>query len=141
MSLIQGSNRKPIDIISSHEFLDNYDRDDNNEPYAVFLEQNPDRSLQKLRFLPPPSTADTINYTYRRALYDFDAATDNPDFPQEWALGIKIMLSYELSNEQSLPLAERQLIKQDAILAERELQKFNAQSDTGPTYTLKNEYF
>ena len=141
VSYMQGTNRTHLSIVSSDDFLDSYDRDDTGEPYAVYLEQNPDRTLQKVRFLPTPGGSYTINYTYRRALYDFDTALDTPDFPQEWYHALKMIVSADLANDYGLPIGERQLLKSDALVAERERVKFNAASDKGPDYTLATIYY
>ena len=43
------------------------------------------------------TTAGRIKLTYQRALEDMDAATDNPDFPQEWLLALVYNLAVLLA--------------------------------------------
>lgn len=40
-----------------------------------------------------------IRYTYKRPLFDFDSATDNPDMPQGWEQYLIYRLAYELSTD------------------------------------------
>ena len=139
--IIQGTTRKPLRIVSSHEFLDSDDRDQTSEPYGIWLEQNPDRTAQRVAFLATPSTADTVEYTYRRPLYDFDTATDSPDVPQEAIYELRLLLASEMANDYGLPLQERQLLKADAEIAKRKLISFNASGDSDTRRQLNVEYF
>lgn len=141
VSRINGSNRDPIRIISSDEFLASYERDQTGQPFAVWLEQNPLRASQRIAFLPTPDSAYTINYTYRRALYDFDSASDNPDVPQEGIYELRVLLAAEMANDYGLPLAERQLLRQDAEIAKRKLISFNSSSDADTRKNFRVEYF
>ena len=40
-----------------------------------------------------------IRYAYKRPLFDFDAATDNPDMPQGWEQYLIYRLAYELATD------------------------------------------
>ena len=54
-----------------------------------------------------------IRFTYHRPFEDFDASTDNPDFPQAWIRPLVWGLTYELAPEAGLQLAERQQLYQE----------------------------
>jgi hypothetical protein len=49
-----------------------------------------------------------VRIVYQRPYEDFDASTDEPDFPQEWYEAIKFNLADRLAPEYGLPLQERQ---------------------------------
>lgn len=118
-------NRDPLRIVSASEALKTSLKDDNGEPEIAHLERAPVLTDQKMHFYPVPTQPETIVYTYRRRLYDFDASTDNPDFPQEWLEPLVYMLAYRLSHSYGLPLQERQFLKQEAELAMKEMRAFN----------------
>jgi len=46
-------------------------------------------------------------YVYKRPLYDFDAATDNPDMPSGWGRFLIYRLAHDISADYGLPLDER----------------------------------
>lgn len=47
----------------------------------------------------PDSTSATIRFTYARTIEDFDALTNEPDFPQEWLAALKFNLAVEVAPE------------------------------------------
>jgi hypothetical protein len=64
----------------------------------------------------------SIIIVYQRPFEDFDAAIDEPDFPQEWFDALKYGLATRLAPEYGVPATERQLltaemtrIKQEAL--------------------------
>lgn len=52
--------------------------------------------------------SESIRLTFRRPLFDFDQASDNPDFPLEWPLTILYKLAAKLGDVWGIPLEERQ---------------------------------
>lgn len=57
------------------------------------------------------TNGEVIRYVFKRPLYDFDAAEDNPDMPQGWGRYLTFRLAYDLSFEYSIAIEERVLIK------------------------------
>lgn len=111
--------RIPLRIIPKTESLSSYEHErTSGEPYMVHLEVAADPANQKIRFLPIPDSDYTIKYTYKRMLYDFTAASDNPDLMRSMRLGLIKILSAELAPEYGVPMAERQM-----LLAESEQAK------------------
>ena len=53
------------------------------------------------------TNAELLWYTYKRPLYDFDAATDNPDMPAGWGRFLIYRLAHDISSDYGLPLEER----------------------------------
>ena len=45
----------------------------------------------------PDNVDDVIKFTYTDTMEDFDASTDNPDYPQEWLSAIVTNLAYRLA--------------------------------------------
>jgi hypothetical protein len=66
---------------------------------------DPQNTYGVLSVFPVP---DTVKIVYQRPFEDFDASTDEPDFPQEWYETLKFMLADRLAPEYGLSLAERQ---------------------------------
>lgn len=104
---------EPIRIIDKSESISTYEREGTTggDPHMVYLERQPNMANQKIWFYPTPSAAVNIQIYFRRPLYDFDNASDNPDVPQSWNQKLVKRLAYELAPEYGVPLAERQLIK------------------------------
>lgn len=55
-----------------------------------------------------------IEFTYHRPFQDFDAATDNPDFPQAFYLPLMLELAALLGPKANLPIEERRSLFQEA---------------------------
>ena len=80
------------------------------QPIQLFYE--PLLTTGVVHLFPVPDTTSiadcTVVLVYQRPFEDFDASTDNPDFPQEWFNAIKFGLADLLAPEYGLPLQERQ---------------------------------
>ncbi len=59
---------------------------------------------------------------------DFDAASDNPEFPKEWAQALKYGLADKLAPEYGVPLPERQFLKQEAEFELSEALSFDTEN-------------
>jgi len=55
-----------------------------------------------------------IRLTYRRPLYDFDTASDTPDFPSEWPRALLYKLAFDLGDLYSIPIEERRVMIEKA---------------------------
>lgn len=119
VELIRGGMYLPIRIVDKTESISTWERESGNtgEPLMVYLERLPVLTDNKMWFYPTPNSAYSAQYYYRRRLYDFDNASDNPDFPQDWAQRLVKRLAYELAPEYGVPLAERQLLAAEATQA------------------------
>jgi hypothetical protein len=84
---------------------DEYDRLGNKfttgTPIQIYYD--PQRIYGDLFLFPVPNAASatgyTIEITFQRPFEDFDAATDEPDFPQEWFDALTFMLADRLALE------------------------------------------
>lgn len=72
---------------------------------------DPQRSYGDLFVFPVPGTTEASAYelhiVYQRPFEDFDASTDEPDFPQEWFDAIKHLLADRIAPEHGLSITER----------------------------------
>lgn len=57
------------------------------------------------------TNGELLRYVFKRPLYDFDGAGDNPDMPQGWGRYLTFRLAYDLSYEYAIALEERGLLK------------------------------
>jgi len=135
-----GTDDEPLVILDKYSALKTHLKTDTaSQPLACYLERANQTSDNKLIIYPTPNSAYSIKYNFRRPLFDFSAADENPDFPAEWFLPLKKILAYELSYDYSKPLAERQLLQAESKLAYDEVERFNTDK---PSYQpLKTEYF
>lgn len=129
--LVTGTSRKPIAILYHREALTNVLRETSGgQPYCCYLETQPDMEDQRLHLFQTPGGVYRIDYTYRRRLSDFSSASDNPDYPQDWAQRLVKRLSLELAPEYRIPLEERQLM---AVEVEDAMHKGKATMGESPT--------
>ncbi len=76
----------------------------------------------------PDSTADRLKYSYVRMLEDFDASSDNPDFPTEWLSALTLTLMWRVSRTYGKDRQAIQELKADAIEALIEMQLWDSGS-------------
>lgn len=62
-----------------------------------------------------------VTYTYERPLYDFDNATDNPDFPLAWTRYLILRLALDLSADYAIAIEERQWLEREALRAREDI--------------------
>lgn len=59
------------------------------------------------------SISEIVNFTYHRPIEDFDAASDNPDLPQEWidalqlGLALRLAISYDIPEQRYARIKEQ----------------------------------
>lgn len=82
----------PVRIVTPEEFLEISNK--TTEQYPLYLNYEPLIGFGNFKIWPRFSNGErVVAFRYHRALEDFDAANDNPDFPVEWNLP----LIYELA--------------------------------------------
>jgi len=63
----------------------------------------------------PNSVANKTVFSFTEQLFDFDTATDDPDFPVEWLQPLILIVAYRLSRKYGrLDLQEKEQLKRDA---------------------------
>ena len=126
--LLLGNIHTPLRILRKREAVTTWWRDGSSQPYEVYLEKATMAANNTLWVFPTPSGDYSGRYTYRRRLYDFTAATDNPDFPQEWNDVLTYQLAADLIEEYNTPepQATRLLAKSSELL--KLMKKANAEA-------------
>jgi hypothetical protein len=74
----------PLQEISRQEYFDLPNKSASGRPTCYYYD--PALTLGKIYLWPTVATgvSATLKFTYQRSIEDFDAAGDDPDFPQEW---------------------------------------------------------
>lgn len=114
----------PMRIITKQEYNILGNKTSTGNPIQLYYD--PRRDSGDFHLFPVPSTveqsANIIQYVCQIPFEDFDAATDNPDFPQEWYDAVTYGLATRLAPEYGLPIPDRKtlwqemsIIKQDAL--------------------------
>lgn len=110
----------PIEVVSREEFYTMGDRDTEGTPNKIYYTPEPS-SLTALDtngviwVWPRFENGDSIiEFTYQRPFQDFDAAGDNPDFPQAFHLPLMLELAAMLGPKFGVPVEERERLFMEA---------------------------
>lgn len=107
------NNDIPVDVVSRQEYSDLSNKLVEGKTNKVFYD--PQLTNGTLYAWPTPDlVTDVIRFWYERPLEDFDAATDNPDFPIEWAEAIAAGLLYRIARKYGASRSEIEDYKNDA---------------------------
>jgi len=92
-----GTETPRIMPMSREEYFALPNKDSNGVPTQFYYD--PQLTQGRLYIWQVPSTVngEKIKFTYQRSIEDFDAATDNPDFPQEWLDALVKNLAFQLA--------------------------------------------
>ena len=106
----------PIRIITRDEYNRLGNKTITGNPIQFYYD--PQNSYGDL-YVFPTADANAVSYNqikifYQRPFEDFDASTDEPDFPQEWYEAVTWGLAYRLAAEYQMPILHRQSLKKDA---------------------------
>jgi len=140
VDLVQGQGLVNVWVIPAMEAVTTVLREAlGGTPAAVCLERHPSKADQRLHIFPTPTAIWTLQYTYRRQIYDCLVQGESPDFPQDWADTLALNLASRLSPEYGIPLDERTLL---AAEAEKLLNKRRASNTENVAQrTRKTKYF
>jgi len=105
----------PLRILSQQEYLDLSDKDTVGVTTAIHYD--PQLSLGVLYVWPTgeASNTDTINIIGQRPLYDFDAASDDADIPQEWYLALMFHLAWAVTGKYGVELDRARDLEKKAL--------------------------
>jgi hypothetical protein len=101
------------DMLSREEYFDLPNKMSEGKPVQGFY----DPQLSKGDFYlwnAPDSAAETVNFTGAMPIEDFDAAGNDPDFPQEWIEAVTWNLAVRLAPAVGTPIQERGWLKNEA---------------------------
>lgn len=117
-----GTTDTPLTIITRDEY--NRLGTKSNTGYPIQLYYDVQNTYGDLYVNPVPDATvaadSTITIVYQRSFEDFDAAADEPDFPQEWFDALKYGLATRLAPEYGVPVSERQLLLQEMTRIKQE---------------------
>lgn len=119
----------PMRIITRDEYLRLGNKTTSGQPIQIYYD--PQRDTGVLYVYPPANAASVsykqIKFTYQRPFEDFDASTDNPDFPQEWYEALKYGLASRLAGEYGISMDDRRQLMQEALLIKNEALGFGTE--------------
>lgn len=117
-----GTTDTPLTIITRDEY--NRLGTKSNTGYPIQIYYDVQNTYGDLYVNPVPDATvaadSTITLVYQRPFEDFDAAADEPDFPQEWFDALKYGLATRLAPEYGVPVSERQLLLQEMTRIKQE---------------------
>lgn len=109
----EADNDIPILTFSRTEYFDTPNKTTESATTQVYYD--PKLSLGEMHLWPAPNTVkDRLLFDGAFPLEDFDAAANNPDFPQEWLDAIVYGLADRLAPSYGVPLPERQDLRMQA---------------------------
>lgn len=124
----------PMVALSHQDFFNLPNQDSNGVPTHYYY--NPDLSDGKVYLWPRPSNPKYyFRFTYERMLEDFDAASDNPDFPTEWLECITYQLAARLADgfgksQSAQPIIQKAgIMLQDMLNWDAEVESLYLQPD------------
>lgn len=119
----------PMRIITRDEYLRLGNKSTNGQPIQIYYD--PQRDTGVLYVYPPANSSAVsykqIKFTYQKPFEDFDASTDNPDFPQEWYEALKYGLASRLAGEYGISMDDRRQLMQEAILIKNDALSFGTE--------------
>jgi hypothetical protein len=106
----------PLRILTKQEYNMLGNKTSSGNPVQVYYD--PQNTYGDLYVFPVPGTTEATDnqlyIVYQRPFEDFDASTDEPDFPQEWFEALKYGLASRLAGEYQLSLQIRTFLKAEA---------------------------
>lgn len=102
----------PLRLIGRDEYVELSNKTTQGKPIQAFYD--PQLTLGTLYVWPTADlSTDVIRFWYERPIQDFDVASDNPDFPIEWAELLILGLADRIGLTFSVPREKRAQIKLD----------------------------
>jgi hypothetical protein len=120
----------PMRIITKQEYNMLGNKTSSGNPIQIYYD--PQRTYGILNVFPVPSTteqsANTLIIHYQRPFEDFDASTDEPDFPQEWYDAVTYGLATRLAPEYGIPTNDRKVLWQEMTIIKQEALNFGLEN-------------
>lgn len=119
----------PMRIITRQEYNMLGNKTSSGNPIQIYYQ--PLNGYGVLSVFPVPTATEAADNTliihYQRPFEDFDAATDTPDFPQEWYDAITYGLATRLAPEYGLGATERKALWQEMVTIKQEAMGFGTE--------------
>ncbi len=123
------------DILTRDEYFDLPNKTSLGKPHQGYYDPQLTDGIWYL-WQTPDTIDDIINFTFSRPFEDFDAAANNPDFPQEWLAALKKNLAVELAPEYGVALDKQVNLQRMAQVSLDRVLGF----DTETTVSFEPEY-
>lgn len=109
-------NDTPLEIMSLYDYEAIGDKTADGTPSAVFYEYGLTNGTL-FTDVEPDDVTSQIRIVYLRPLEDFDASTDEPDYPQGWYRALQAQLTIDLCVAYSRPVSEElKLLRDEALM-------------------------
>ena len=116
----------PMRLVTKQEYNSLGNKTSTGNPIQIYFD--PRRDDSKLYVFPVPTATEAasnvIQYVCQIPFEDFDASTDNPDFPQEWYDAVTYGLATRLAPEYGVPGADRKLLWQEMTIIKNDALNF-----------------
>lgn len=118
----------PVKPISAYRWNQLSSKSSRGTPVHYFIERNNQNASGQLqvRLWPVPSEAGKIRFRTHRIPGSSSTGSDNPDFKRHWELWAVYALAYEFMGDGSMPLDERQLLREDRDIAFEHLKGYDS---------------
>ena len=103
----------PIDLHSRQVYMDQPEKDSTGKVNYVFYQEG--LSEGTLYVWPAPDAADSIKFSYKSYIEDFDTTENTPFFPAEWLEALVYGLAWRLCPMYEVTGQDRQEIRAQAI--------------------------
>lgn len=119
----------PMTIVTKDEYNRLGNKTSTGTPIQLYYEPLLDYGIMYVYPLPDTSAISDkeIHIFYQRPFQDFDASTDNPDFPQEWYDALKFGLADRIAVEYGVPIVDRNDIKSRAMQLKNDALSFGTE--------------
>ena len=105
-------NEVPVSVLSREDYMQLANKTNKGKIVQVFYDRS---GSGKLSVWPTADVvSDMLNLTVERPIDDFDAATDNPDFPVEWFEALSYGLAARVATKYGVNIQERTFLKMEA---------------------------
>lgn len=108
---------EPVEIIKDRaKYFGIYDKTNDSNPTRIYYDPQLTNGVLYTNY-EQTNVDETLELVYHRPIEDFDASTDNPDFPQEWYEPLVYGLALRLAPDYGKNVTERQeLIREAEVL-------------------------
>lgn len=106
---LEGGNEIPIEIVSRLDYRRLPQKNSEGRISQIFYDPQLQRGIFSI-WQSPTAVTDLINFTWWRPIEDFDAASDNPDLPQEWIDTLVFNLADAMALDFDVPADKQQMI-------------------------------
>ena len=107
----------PIEIVPHKEYFGLSSKTDTGEVTQIAFLPKIDRNGTIFTYSAPADGRTTLHLLTKRSIYDFDGATDDADYPQEWFEAIWMGLAARLANHYGKSISERKFLWDQANMA------------------------